>query len=79
MNFIDNIINRARNHKKRIVLPETMDHRVIEAAKKCIKENIADIMALKGRVIQLLRYYENIGFLRRCKQFLEIASIRNNL
>ena len=46
MNFIDNIINRARNHKKRIVLPETMDHRVIEAAKKCIKENIADIIII---------------------------------
>lgn len=46
MNFIDNIINRARNNKKRIILPETMDKRVIEAAKRCIKDNIADIILI---------------------------------
>ena len=79
MNFIDSIKLRAKKDKKRIVLPESMDKRTMEAADKALKEDIADIMALKGSVIQLLRYYENIGFLRRCKQFLEIASIRNNL
>ena len=49
MSFIDNIKNRAKLNKKRIVLPESMDERVIEAAEKVINENIADIIIIGNR------------------------------
>ena len=44
MSFIDSIKERAKSNKKRIVLPETMDKRVIEAAEKILKEDIAEII-----------------------------------
>lgn len=44
MSFIDNIKERAKKDKKRIVLPESMDIRVIEACEKVLKEDIADII-----------------------------------
>ena len=43
MNFIDSIKLRAKKDKKRIVLPESMDKRTMEAADKALKEDIADI------------------------------------
>lgn len=46
MNFIDNIKERAKRNKKTIVLPESMDERVIEAASKVIKEDIANIIII---------------------------------
>lgn len=46
MNFIDNIKKRAKANKKRIVLPESMDSRVMEAADKILKEDIADIVII---------------------------------
>ena len=51
MNFIDSIKERARSQKKKIVLPETMDERVIEAAVMAKKEGIADII-LVGKPIK---------------------------
>ena len=42
MNFIDNVKKRAKKDKKTIVLPESMDERVIEAASKVIEEDIAN-------------------------------------
>ena len=48
MNFIDRIKERAKSDKKRIVLPETMDKRVIEAADKILKEDLAEVV-LVGR------------------------------
>ena len=44
MNFIDSIKERAKKDKKRIVLPESMDSRVMEAASRAISEGIADII-----------------------------------
>ena len=44
MSFIDSIKERAKSNKKRIVLPETMDKRVIEAAEKVLNEDIAEIV-----------------------------------
>ena len=44
MSIIDNIKERAKQNKKTIVLPETMDRRVVEAGVKAIKEGIADII-----------------------------------
>ena len=46
MNFIDTIKERAKQSKKTIVLPESMDVRVIEAAHKVLEEGIADIILI---------------------------------
>ena len=46
MNFIETIKQRAKENKKRIVLPETMDARVLKAASICQKENIAEIILI---------------------------------
>ena len=46
MNFIDNIKNRAKSDKKRIVLPESMDSRVMEAASITMREGIADVIII---------------------------------
>ena len=46
MNFIHYIKERAKKDKKKIILPETMDIRVIEAADKILKENIADLILI---------------------------------
>lgn len=46
MNFIDNIKRRAKANKKRIVLPESMDSRVMGAADKILKEGIADVIII---------------------------------
>lgn len=44
MSFIDKIKERAKSDKKTIVLPETMDKRVLEAACIVLKEDIANII-----------------------------------
>lgn len=46
MNFIERIKERARLNKKAIILPETMDRRVLEAAEQIIKEDIANIILI---------------------------------
>lgn len=46
MSFIENIKIRAKKNKKTIVLPESMDERVIEAASIVIKEDIANIIII---------------------------------
>ena len=46
MNFIDTIKERAKQVKKTIVLPESMDARVMEAAHKVLKEGIANIIII---------------------------------
>ena len=46
MNFIEYITDRAKKDKKRIILPESMDERVIEAASIILKEDIADIIII---------------------------------
>ena len=46
MDFIENIKNRAKQNKKTIVLPETMDRRVLEAASKVLDEDIANIILI---------------------------------
>ena len=46
MNFIDTIKERARQNKKTIVLPESMDKRTFEAAEKILKEDIANIIII---------------------------------
>lgn len=49
MSFIENIIARAIADKKKIVLPESEDPRVIEAASKLLARQVADIVLLGKR------------------------------
>ena len=44
--FMDRIKERAKKDKKRIVLPESMEKRTMEAADKALKEKIADIIII---------------------------------
>ena len=44
MNFIEKVKEKARKNIKKIVLPETMDRRVIEAGVKATEEKIAEII-----------------------------------
>lgn len=46
MNFIDKIKERAKRDKKTIVLPESMDIRIMEAADKILKEGIAELIII---------------------------------
>lgn len=46
MAFIDVIKARAKEDKKTIVLPESMDKRTFEAAEKIIKEDIANVVII---------------------------------
>ncbi len=46
MSFIESIKERARLHQKRIILPETMDERVMQAARMATDEKIAHIIII---------------------------------
>ena len=46
MNFIDTIKEKAKQSKKTIVLPESMDVRVMEAAHKILEEDIANLIII---------------------------------
>lgn len=46
MSFIERIKEKAKSSRKKIVLPETMDERVIDAAVKITEEGIADIILI---------------------------------
>ena len=46
MNFIEKIKEKSKINKMRIVLPETMDKRVLEAAKIASNENLAEIILI---------------------------------
>lgn len=46
MSFINTIKERAKKNKKTIVLPETMDKRVLEATEKILNEGIANIILI---------------------------------
>lgn len=59
MNIIENIKEKARLKKKTIVLPEYMDERVIKAAEKAVKENIANIILL-GNIDEIKKENRNI-------------------
>ncbi|MDD6207665.1 MAG: phosphate acetyltransferase [Clostridiales bacterium] len=49
MGFIETIKERARKERKTIVLPETEDVRILQAAVKIMKEDIAEIVLLGNR------------------------------
>ena len=48
MGFIDSIKERAKQNKKTIVLPESMDRRTWEAVEIILKEGIANVIVLPG-------------------------------
>ena len=49
MSFINNIKERAKNNIKTIVLPESMDRRVLEATDTILKEGIANIILIGNK------------------------------
>ena len=51
MSFIESIKERAKQNKKTIVLPESMDSRVMDAASKLLSENISNIIRLSIYII----------------------------
>lgn len=61
MAFIDVIKERARQNKKTIVLPETMDIRTLQAAVKIMKEGIANLILI-GDEEKVLKKAEGYGF-----------------
>ena len=57
MNFIESIKERAKKNVKTIVLPETMDERVLTAAHAVLKEKIANIILIgKKEDIDIAKY-----------------------
>lgn len=60
MNIIDRLKQRAKENKKTIVLPETMDIRVLEAAEIVLKEEIANII-LVGDPLKLKEQNPNLN------------------
>ena len=44
--IITKLKEKAKNNKKTIVLPETMDNRILKAAEIILKEDIADIILI---------------------------------
>ena len=46
MNFIDSIKERAKNNIKTIVLPESMDERVLKAAVRATDEGLARVVVI---------------------------------
>lgn len=58
MNFIDNIKIRAKSNKKTIVLPETMDERIIEAASRILDEDMANLILI-GNIESIRNSFPN--------------------
>lgn len=60
MAFIEEIKNRARNDIKTIILPETEDKRVLEAASKVINQGFAKVILLgdKNRILENSKKYD---------------------
>ena len=58
MSFIMDIISKAKEEKKKIVLPESMDERVLQAADKVLREGIADIILIGSE--NEIRSYEGL-------------------
>lgn len=60
MKFIEDIKNRAKEDLKTIVLPESMDIRVIQAAQKIIDEELARVILI-GNKEKILEFGYDIG------------------
>jgi phosphate acetyltransferase len=60
MDLLKKIKDKARSHNKRIVLPEGLEERTLEAADQLLEENIAQIILL-GNPDEILSEAENAG------------------
>ena len=60
MKFIEKIKEQARKEIKKIVLPETMDERVLKAAEIILQEKIAHLILLGNRE-EVLKQYPNLN------------------
>ncbi len=58
--IVKKIIDRAKENKKRIVLPESTDKRVLEAAYISAKENIADVILI-GNEEEVKKIYNEMN------------------
>lgn len=58
--IIEQIKMRAKQNKKKIVLPETMDRRILEATDIILKEDVADII-LVGREEEIIKQAEGLN------------------
>jgi phosphate acetyltransferase len=69
MSFLLKIIDKARNNRKRIVLPEGNEERTLAAANMALEQQIADIILIGDRT-DILREADSKGY-----QFVEKAEI----
>jgi phosphate acetyltransferase len=58
MQLLEKFINKAKEKKRKIVLPETEDKRIILATKKIIQENLAEIILI-GSKDKLINKFSN--------------------
>jgi phosphate acetyltransferase len=63
MGFLEDIMERAKVHRKTIILPESSDTRIIEATSIILKENIADVILIgkSDDINQLAKGYDISG------------------
>ena len=61
MSFIDNIKIRAKADKKTIILPESMDERVIDAASKILEEDICNIIIIGDKDTVTSKYNYDVS------------------
>lgn len=61
MSFIDQIIARAKSDKKTIVIPESMDKRVLKAVEATLTQGIADIIVI-GNIDEMKKIDNSIDY-----------------
>lgn len=59
MNIIEKLKSEVKNNKKTIILPETMDERVLKAAEIVIKEELADLILI-GNKEEIIKKNESL-------------------
>ena len=81
MNFIDGIKERAKLDKKTIILPESMDERVIEAASKIIEEDICNLIIIgdKNEVTSKFDYDVNNAMFINPRSYYFTDELASNL
>lgn len=60
MDVIDKLIERAKNEKQRIVLPEGTEERTLKAADRAVADQLADIILL-GDVEEIMEQAQKLG------------------
>lgn len=73
MKIIDAILGRARNDPRRVVLPESEDDRVLEAASRAAAEGVARV-TLVGKPEEVGRRMERLGHPREGVELVDPAS-----